>query len=45
MDLSKLLDYQKKDYELIKLERQLYNNEDKKIYNQMIYCIFQFYYL
>lgn len=36
MDLSKLLEYQKKDAELIKLERQLYNNEDKKIYTKMI---------
>lgn len=36
MELSKLLDYQKKDSELIKLERQLYNNEDRKIFNQMI---------
>lgn len=36
MDLKKLLDYQKQDSELIKLERQLYNNEDKKIFNQMI---------
>lgn len=36
MDLSKVLEYQKKDAELIKLERQLFNNEDKKIFNQMI---------
>lgn len=36
MDLSKLLEYQKKDAELIKLERVLYNNEDKKIFSQMI---------
>ncbi|MBQ7884969.1 MAG: hypothetical protein IJ318_02610 [Clostridia bacterium] len=36
MDLSKLLEYQKKDAELIKLERALYNNEDKKVFNQMI---------
>ena len=36
MDLKKLLEYQKQDAELIKLERQLYNNEDKKIFNQMI---------
>lgn len=36
MDLKKLLEYQKQDSELIKLERQLYNNEDRKIFNQMI---------
>lgn len=36
MDLKKILDYQKKDAELIKLERTLNNNEDKKVYTQMI---------
>ena len=36
MDLNKILDYQKKDAELIKLERALYSNDNKKISNQMI---------
>ena len=36
MDLKSLLDYQKKDAELIKLEKQLSNNENKKIFSQMI---------
>ncbi len=36
MDLSKILEYQKRDSEIFKLERQLNNNENKKIYTQMI---------
>ncbi len=36
MDINKILDYQKKDFEIIKLERQLENNEDKKIYQNMV---------
>lgn len=36
MNLKPLLDYQKKDAELIKLEKQLNNNENKKIFSQMI---------
>ena len=36
MDLKTILEYQKKDAELIKLERILKNNEDKKIYTQMV---------
>lgn len=36
MDINKILEYQKKDFEIIKLERQLENNEDKKIYQKMI---------
>ncbi len=36
MKIEKILEYQKKDYEIIKLERQLENNEDKKIYQNMI---------
>ncbi len=36
MDLKTILEYQKKDAELIKLERQLNNNENKKIYTQMV---------
>ena len=36
MDLKKILEYQKKDAELIKLERTLNNNENKKIYSQMV---------
>lgn len=36
MNLKSLLDYQKKDGELIKLERQLNGNENKKIFSQMI---------
>ena len=30
MDLSKILEYQKRDSEIFKLERQLNNNENKK---------------
>lgn len=36
MDLKSILDYQKKDAELIKLERALNQNENKKIYTQMV---------
>lgn len=36
MNIDKILEYQKKDFELIKLQRQLENDEDKKIYTQMI---------
>ena len=36
MDLNKILEYQKKDSEIVKLERQLNGNENKKIYSQMI---------
>lgn len=36
MNLNNILDYQKKDAELIKLERALYGSENKKISNQMI---------
>ena len=36
MDLKTILEYQKKDAELIKLERTLKNNENKKIFTQMI---------
>lgn len=36
MDLKKILEYQKKDAELIKLERNLRNNENRKIFTQMI---------
>lgn len=36
MDLKSILDYQKKDAELIKLERELSANENKKIYTQMV---------
>lgn len=36
MDINKILEYQKKDFEIIKLERQLDNNEDKKIYQSMV---------
>jgi len=35
MDLKSLLDYQKKDAELIKLEKQLSNNENKKIFSHL----------
>jgi len=34
--LSNILEYQKKDAEVVKLERQLNSNENKKIYSQMI---------
>ena len=34
--IDKILEYQKRDFEIIKLERQLENNEDKKIYQNMI---------
>lgn len=36
MELNKILDYQKKDSEIIKLERELNSNENKKIYEKMI---------
>ncbi len=36
MDLKTILNYQKKDAELIRLERELNNNENKKAYTQMI---------
>ena len=36
MDLKSILEYQKKDAELIKLERQLETSENKKISNQMV---------
>ena len=36
MKIEKILEYQKKDFDIIKLERQLENNEDKKIYQSMI---------
>ncbi len=36
MDLKTILEYQKKDSELIRLERELNNNENKKVFNQMI---------
>lgn len=36
MDIQKILDYQKQDFEIIKLERQLDNNEDKNIYQNMV---------
>ena len=36
MKIEKILEYQKKDFDIIKLERQLDNNEDKKIYQSMI---------
>lgn len=35
MDLKKILDYQKKDFELYKLERTLNENENKKIFVEM----------
>ena len=36
MSIDKILEYQKKDFEIIKLERELENNEDKKIYQRML---------
>ena len=36
MDLKSILDYQKKDAELVKLERNLNSSENKKIFSQMI---------
>lgn len=36
MDLNKILEYQKKDSELIKLERTLTSSENKKTYTQMV---------
>lgn len=36
MNLKKILEYQKKDAELIKLERKLSQDENKKIYTQMV---------
>ena len=36
MDLKNILQYQKKDSELIKLEKEFNSNENKRIYTQMI---------
>lgn len=36
MAIENLLDYQSKDYEIFKLEKQLYDGEDKKVINDMI---------
>ena len=36
MELKNILDYQKKDAELLKLERQLNASENKKIFTQMV---------
>lgn len=36
VSLNKILEYQKKDSEIVKLERELNSNENKKIYSQMI---------
>lgn len=36
MDLKSILDYQKKDAELIKLEKALNSNENKRIFTQMV---------
>ena len=35
MDIKKILDYQKQDFEIIKLERKLDESQDKKIYQEM----------
>ena len=35
MDIQKILDYQKQDFEIIKLERLLEESEDKKIFHEM----------
>ena len=35
MDIKQILDYQKQDFEIIKLERKLEESEDKKIYQEM----------
>ena len=36
MDIKKILEYQRKDKEVIKLERELNSSEDKKIYENMV---------
>ncbi len=36
MDIQQILAYQKQDFEILKLERQLDESEDKKIYHAMI---------
>ncbi|MBO7528233.1 MAG: hypothetical protein J6T74_10175 [Clostridia bacterium] len=36
IDLKRILEYQKNDSEVVKLERQLNGNENKKIYSQMV---------
>ena len=36
MEIDKILQYQKKDFEIIKLERMLNESENKKITNQMV---------
>ncbi len=36
MDFNKIIEYQKKDEELIRIERDLNNNINKKVFNEMI---------
>ena len=36
MEIEKILQYQKKDFEIVKLERMLNDSENKKITNQMV---------
>ncbi len=36
MKIDKILEYQKRDFEVIKLERQLLSSEDRKVYRAMI---------
>ena len=36
MEIEKILEYQKKDFEIVKLERQLNENINKKIVNEMV---------
>lgn len=36
MNIENLLEYQKKDFEIFKLERELYQGKDKKVINEMI---------
>lgn len=36
MNIEKLLEYQKKDFEIIKLERKINDSESKKVLNDMI---------
>ena len=34
--MDKIIEYQKRDFEVIKLERQLASSEDRKIFRNMI---------
>lgn len=39
MDIQKILEYQKKDFEIIKYERQITESEDKKILEKLVFMV------